>query len=382
MTVEVKELRFIVTGGGTGGHIYPALAIARGLQERYPGAEILYIGRPGGLEAELVPKAHLPFKTIQVTGLQRRLSARNLLVLWQATRGVLESRRILVDFKPNVVVGTGGYVCGPVVLASALLGIPTLIHEQNALPGLTNRLLARFVKRVAVTFADSISYFPRKARVTITGLPVRPEVLSCRREEARRALGIPGAARLILSFGGSQGARSINRAMVEVLKRYQGKAGVYFLHVTGPVQYEEFLARAQEQGLVMPENGNITIIPYMHQMPLALAAADLAICRAGAATLAELTAVGLPAILVPYPYASGNHQEYNAVSLEKQGAAIVIRDQELSGAKLWEKVEVLLARPEKLAAMREASRRLGRPRALEEIIDLVDGLIQEKHVFF
>ncbi|MDQ0286971.1 UDP-N-acetylglucosamine--N-acetylmuramyl-(pentapeptide) pyrophosphoryl-undecaprenol N-acetylglucosamine transferase [Desulfofundulus luciae] len=369
-------MHFVVTGGGTGGHIYPALAIARGLLAKYPGAQVLYIGRAGGLEADLVPKANLPFRSIPVTGLKRNLSPRNLLVFWQAARGVLLARQILADFKPRVVVGTGGYVCGPVVMAAVLLGIPTLIHEQNALPGLTNRLLSRLVSQVALTFDDARKYFPRKARVKVTGLPVRPEVLAWRRDEARRAMGIPEDAQLVLSFGGSQGARAINLAMIEVLKQFGGREGVYFLHVTGPGQYEEFCARAREAGLSIAENGNIILVPYLDEMPRALAAADLAICRAGAATLAELTVVGLPAILIPYPYAAGNHQEYNARSLEKEGAALVIRDRELTGSLLAEKLARLLARPAKLKAMARASRRLGRSRALDEILELIDNLVR------
>lgn len=374
MTKGVRQLRFVVTGGGTGGHIYPALAIARGLKEKYPGAEILYIGRAGGLEADLVPRAGFPFRSIQVAGLKRRPTPANLLAVWQAGRGLLTARRILKEFKPAVVVGTGGYVCGPVVLAAALQGIATLIHEQNALPGLTNRLLAPLVDCVALTFAEGRRYFPRRARLTVTGLPVRPEVLSCCREEARRVLGIPPGARMILSFGGSQGAASINKAMVEVLQAFAGRTDMCFLHVTGPAHYQDFLNHLPERGLGAPENGNITIVPYLYDMPRALAAADVAVCRAGAATLAELTVLGLPAVLIPYPFASGNHQEFNARSLEKKGAALVIKDRELSGQLLTRCLEVILSRPEKLAAMAGACRSLGRPRALQDILDLVAEL--------
>ncbi len=371
-------MHFVVTGGGTGGHIYPALAIARGLLEKYPGSEVLYIGRAGGLEADLVPKANLPFCSIPLSGLKRSLSPRNLLVFWQAARGILLARKILADFRPQVVVGTGGYVCGPVVLAAALLGIPTLIHEQNALPGLTNRLLSRFVSQVALTFDEARQYLPRKSRVKVTGLPVRPEVLTWQRNEARRAMGIPQDVRLVLSFGGSQGARSINLAMIQVCKEFAGRDGIYILHVTGSGQYEDFLARAGEAGLDITKNGNIIFVPYLDEMPRALAAADLAICRAGAATLAELTVVGLPAILIPYPYAANNHQEYNARSLERAGAALVIRDRDLTGPLLAEKLAGLLAQPAKISAMAEASRRLGRSRALAEILDLIDNLVWER----
>ncbi|OAT81809.1 undecaprenyldiphospho-muramoylpentapeptide beta-N-acetylglucosaminyltransferase [Desulfotomaculum copahuensis] len=368
-------MRFVVTGGGTGGHIYPALAIARGLQDKYPGAEILYVGKTGGLEAGLAARAGLPFQSIPLAGLQRRLAVRNVTAVWQAARGVVRARRILAGFGPDAVVGTGGYVCGPVVLAAALTGIPTLIHEQNALPGVTNRLLSRFVSRVAVTFADAVRYFPRRDRVVLTGLPVRPEILAFSREEARRTLGLPVTGKLVLCFGGSQGARTINGAMAGVLPRFAGRPGVCFIHVTGPAQYDSFMAALSRSGLRAPQSGNISIIPYLYEMPAALAAADLVICRAGAATIAELTVAGLPSVLVPYPHATGNHQEFNARALERQGAAIVIRDAELSGSVLATEVEQLLADERRLQAMAGASKKMGRPGALADITGLIDQLL-------
>lgn len=371
-------MRFIVSGGGTGGHIYPALAIARGLLDKYSGAEVLYVGGAGGLESELASRAGLPFQAVPAAGFKRRLSARNLLVVGRAAHGVLRAGRILARFKPDAVVGTGGYVCGPMVLAAALAGVPTLIHEQNALPGVTNRLLARLVSRVAVTFADSIRYFPRPDRVILTGLPVRPEIMGRQKDESRRALGVPAEARLVLSFGGSQGARTINAAMVDVLRFFSDRPDVHFIHVTGPGQYEAFLRSLGEAGLSSAQNGNITIKPYLHEMPTALAAADLAVCRAGAATLAELTVVGLPAILIPYPHATGNHQEFNARALEKKGAALVIRDAELSGGLLSRQLVRLLDDERRLSAMARASRELGRPGALDDILSCIDQLLHKR----
>ncbi|HAP92994.1 MAG TPA: undecaprenyldiphospho-muramoylpentapeptide beta-N-acetylglucosaminyltransferase, partial [Desulfotomaculum sp.] len=297
-------MRFIVTGGGTGGHVYPALAIARGLKAKYPAAEILFLGSEGGLEADLVPKAGFDFQGIKLTGFKRRLSFRNLLACWQAARGFTEALRIMNSFKPAAVVGTGGYVCGPVVLAASFCRIPTLIHEQNALPGVTNRLLSYITNAVAITFPDAVRYLPRRTRIKLTGLPVRPEFMSCTRQESRRALGLPEEGRLVLSFGGSQGARTINGAMVEVLYHFREKSDLHFLHVTGPAQYDDFVMMMSQRGFGFPDNGNNTIKPYLHEMPLALAAADLVICRAGAATLAEITVTGKPAILIPYPYAA------------------------------------------------------------------------------
>ncbi|MFZ5631872.1 MAG: undecaprenyldiphospho-muramoylpentapeptide beta-N-acetylglucosaminyltransferase [Bacillota bacterium] len=369
-------MKFVVTGGGTGGHIYPALAIARGIKDRF-GAEIFYIGGTRGLESEIVPREGLPFHAIPLAGFRRRLSPSNMVVAWRAALGVKRARRLLKEIRPAAVIGTGGYVCGPVVLAAALSGIPTLIHEQNAFPGITNKILSRFTGCVALTFADAGKFFPAGAVLKVTGLPVRKEIVTTSRNRAREKLGLSPDGLLVLSFGGSQGARSINSAMLHVLKQFAGRPGIRFLHVTGPANYDQFLA-GFKSGINLPDSGNITITSYMYDMPAALAAADLAICRAGAATCAELTAVGLPAILIPYPHAAENHQEYNARALERKGAAMVIRDRDLTGDLLAGQVEILAGQRERLADMARASKELGRPGALDDILDCLQELLDNK----
>lgn len=377
MTVQVvKKLRIIVAGGGTGGHIYPALAIARGLKEKYPDAEILYVGNNHGMESDIVPKEGLPFKGLSGAGLQRKLSLKNLQVLWQTGRGFWQAVRVLNSWKPDVVIGTGGYVCGPVLLAAALGRIPTLIHEQNALPGVTNRILSRFVDRVAVTFKESVKYFPRSDKVILTGLPVRPEILRATRLEGLKKLGIGANRFLLLSFGGSRGARAINKAMVTVIKQFIGDPRLNILHVTGTLGYEEFLGDCAAAGINLDGAGNVTIISYLYNMQDALAAADLVISRAGAATCAEINALGIPSILVPYPFAAENHQEHNARALEKEGAALVLLDRKLRGDLLCDMVAGLLDDRGRLSAMAEASRKMGKTKALEDIINTVDDLIR------
>jgi len=368
-------LRFVVTGGGTGGHIYPALAIARGLVDRFQ-SRVFYIGGTRGLESEIVPKEGLPFSAIPLAGFKRGFSPSNILVGWKAAAGIKRALSHLRKIRPDAVIGTGGYVCGPVVLAAALLGIPTLIHEQNALPGITNKILSRFTGCVAVTFEESKEFFPARATVKPTGLPVRKEIFMKNRESGRINLGLPSGGLLVLSFGGSQGARSINSAMLPVLKHFSGHPGIHFLHVTGPSNYQEFIAAAGS--MKIPQNGNITIVSYMHDMPSALSAADLAICRSGAATLAELTVVGLPSILIPYPYAAENHQEYNARALGKKGAAVVVRDSELNGNLLVSEIERLTGSPGTLESMSCASKKLGRPEAMDDILDCVQYLLDNK----
>lgn len=368
-------MRFVVTGGGTGGHIYPALAIAGGLRERFPGCAIMYIGTGRGLEADIVPKAGLEFHTVRAVGLRRSLSLHNLKVPWEALAGYCEARRLIRDFAPRAVVGTGGYVCGPVVLAAARMKIPALIHEQNAFPGITNRILSRVVDRVAVTFEDSIKYFPRRAAVRLTGLPVRAEILAADRNRAREKYGVRENDLLVLSFGGSQGARNLNLAVAEAFGSLAGLPGLQWLHVTGRGQHAEFMDMLKSRGVDSAKFDNITVTSYLYDMPRAMAAADLVVSRAGAATLAEITVRGLPALLVPFPYATGNHQEHNARALVVAGAAEMVRDADFSGRVLLEKVDNLLADRNRLAQMAAASRRLGKPRALDDIVDSVAEII-------
>lgn len=370
-------MRFVLTGGGTGGHIYPALAIARGLKDRYPGAEILYLGNSSGMESDIVPKEGIPFTGIAAAGLERKLSLRNLLVLYQAWQGLRQAGKILRSWKPDVVIGTGGYVCGPVMLAAAFRRIPTLIHEQNALPGITNRILSRFASRIAITFAASAGYFPRREKVRLTGLPVRPEILQADKASGLNKLGFEPGRFFLFSFGGSRGARTINKAMVEVIKSFADDARLNILHATGTTGYQEFLEDCAAFGLDLVKLSNIRIMPYVDNMHDALAA-DLVISRAGAATLAELTALGIPSILIPYPYASENHQEFNARALEKEGAAIVVLDSQLSGSLLCGKINELLSDRGRLSAMSVASKNIGRINALEDIMKCVDELI--KHI--
>jgi len=373
-------LRAIVTGGGTGGHIYPALAIAKGIREKLNG-KVLYVGTSGGMEADIVPREGLRFETITAAGLKRSFSPKNLKVFWQAGRGISEARKILSKYMPDAVIGTGGYVCGPVVLAAAWKGIPTLIHEQNALPGITNRILSRFVRTVAVTFPDSIKYFRQKEKVKVTGLPVRPEILASASLQDKDAapfsrLGLDPDRFLILSFGGSRGALSINRAMLNVIKELRGRPGVQVLHITGRLDYESFLAELSRQGIELVKNGNITVMPYLYNMQDALAAAGLVICRAGAATIAEITVMGLPSILIPYPYAAENHQEYNARALARRGAAELILDRELTGEVLMNKIRYLLETPGQLQKMGKAAKEFARPQALQDILNCIENIIK------
>ena len=370
-------MRFVIAGGGTGGHIYPALAIARALERQDATATILFVGTGHGLESELVPHAGYPLQTIHLYGFQRRISWRNLQNVFWTVRSLWEVRKILREFRPDAVIGTGGYVCGPVVWSAASAGIPTLIQEQNAFPGVTNRILSRVVDVAAVGYPEAAPKFAgHKARVVVTGNPVREDLLQETREESCRHFGLRPELPVLLITGGSQGARSINQAALAVHRRWAGKKEVQILHITGQTDYNNIIHTLQAEGLPIHngEAGRI-VVPYLHEMPKALAAARLVVSRAGAIGLAELTLRGIPAILIPYPFASENHQEINARALEKNGAAVVIRDSELTGELLTATVEKLIADSEKLRSMAAAAAAMGTPRAADEIAALVFDLL-------
>jgi UDP-N-acetylglucosamine--N-acetylmuramyl-(pentapeptide) pyrophosphoryl-undecaprenol N-acetylglucosamine transferase len=368
-------IRVLLTGGGTGGHIYPALAIGKGIEEKI-ASEFLYVGTKKGLEADLATKAGYPFKTVTAEGLTRRISWPAIRAGLKSVKGSFEAWRIINKFKPDVVIGTGGYVCGPVVLAASLMGIPTLIHEQNAYPGITNKILARYVNMVCLTFPESKKYFKTKSPLIHTGLPVRKEILSASREEGLAYFKIPTNATTILVVGGSLGAQGLNAAVAGIYSFIIKHPEYQLIHVTGKLGYDNHLEMIKKQGIDLDNVGNIIIKPYIYEMDKALAAADLVIGRAGASFLAEIMAKGLPSILVPYPYASENHQEYNARSLEKENAALVILEKDLSSELLLNHLEKLLRDKRELIRMAEASSLLGRPEALQKIVAEVMKLIK------
>lgn len=362
-------MRVIVTGGGTGGHIYPALAIAKGLLAKDSKTKILYVGTREGMEARLVPEAGLDFKGISGKGLPRRLSVDTLKVAGIGLKALWESKEVLKHFHPDLVVGTGGYVSGPIVFTAALFGIPTLLHEQNALPGITNRILARVVRRVMVTFPESRARFGSQKKIMMVGLPVRAEIGKVTRAEGVRHFGLSPERLTLLVTGGSRGARTLNQAMLNVLKKLGQHPEVQVIWATGSATYTETMKALQDSG-VRTERARWHILEYLKDMPEALACADLCISRAGAASLAELTVAGKPSILIPYPYAAENHQEHNARSLVQGGAARLILDQELNGDRLWQEVEDLLTKPQVLAQMAESAAKMAQPEALDRIVNL------------
>ncbi|MEW8971579.1 undecaprenyldiphospho-muramoylpentapeptide beta-N-acetylglucosaminyltransferase [Mesobacillus jeotgali] len=364
-------MKIAVSGGGTGGHIYPALALIREIQKKDENVEFLYIGTEKGLESKLVPRENIPFKSIHITGFKRKISFENVKTVLRFLKGVRDSKKMLKDFKPDVVIGTGGYVCGPVVYAAAKMGIPTIVHEQNSVPGLTNKFLSRYVDKIAICFEEARQFFPEQ-KVVLTGNPRASEVLGQDGVKGRLSAGLKLKIPTVLIFGGSRGARPINEAVVKSLTELSGKP-YQVLYVTGDVHFEDVRKEVELVG----NPGNVIIKPFIHNMPEVLSGVDLTVARAGATTLAELTSLGIPSILIPSPYVTDNHQEKNARALSENGAAKLLLEKDLTGPKLVESIDQILGREEKLAEMKKAAKKLGIPDAAQRLYRLMEELAKK-----
>lgn len=347
-------MRILFAGGGTAGHINPALAIAGYIKERHPDAEISYIGTAQKLEAKLVPEKGYDFYTIDVAGFQRSLTPssiiKNISAVKKAFIASRDSKRFLEKINPDIVVGTGGYVSGPVLKQAQKMGFKTAIHEQNAFPGVTTKMLAAGADIVMLAMPEAQKYLKLNKEPIITGNPVRQELLRVSRKQAREKLGL-GEKPLILSFGGSLGAKRVNESVLELIKWHNKTDKFYHIHATGKSGYKDMVDSLKDEKL----SSNIMIREYINDMDICMAAADLVICRAGAITLSELQACKKPAILIPSPYVAENHQFHNAMTLKKAGAAEIIEEKELTGEKLIEVVSSLIENKSRLEIMANAA---------------------------
>lgn len=362
-------MRILISGGGTGGHIYPALAIAQKIKQENSENEILYVGTKDGMESDLVPKQGFAFKTVEAKFLERKISLENMKTLVVTLKGVLKAMSIIKDFKPDVVVGTGGYVCGPVVLAAAIKGVPTMLHEQNVFPGITNKLLSRVVNKIAISFDEASKYFKYKDKLVLVGNPVRKEVKEANRLESRKKFNLRNNDIFIYSFGGSGGQKSLNDAVIDLIKNIKNNDKIKLLHVTGKRLKEDFDECLKSNNLEIPSN--VKIVDYMYDSPTALSASDLVIGSAGAITIAEITKVGVPSVLIPKAYTAENHQEYNARALEKKGAAIVILESELKEKTLISTIDKIISNSNELPAMSLNSKKLGELNAEDELYKII-----------
>ncbi|MBE6827743.1 MAG: undecaprenyldiphospho-muramoylpentapeptide beta-N-acetylglucosaminyltransferase [Ruminococcaceae bacterium] len=371
-------MKVVFAAGGTGGHINPALAAAGCLKSRNPDAEILFIGTEEHMESRLVPQAGFEFKTIHIAGFQRKLSVKNVIknirTLGLVLKSTSETKKILREFCPDAVIGFGGYVSGPVVRTAHKMGIKTAIHEQNAFPGVTNKALAKDVDRVMLTVEQAEKYLAPKNEPIITGLPVRREIFDADRDFARAKLGVGESQIMILSMGGSLGAKTINENMVEVITELCSDKRLVFMHSTG--KYGTWVpAKLRENGVKTGVGTNVTVREYIDDMDICLAASDLVISRAGASSLSEIEAVGRASILIPSPNVAENHQYHNAMTLVDNDAARVIEEKDLHDGRLLETVKELAYNPEMLRRFGENAKKIAVMNSAEKICEVIEDLI-------
>ncbi len=358
-------MKVIMTGGGTGGHIYPAIAIADEIKSRHPDAEIIFVGTERGMEKDIVPKAGYPVKFITVSGLNRKNPIKLIKTLKDLNHGLHEAKQIIKEFKPDLVIGTGGYVCGPVMKTAAGMGIKTYIHEQNAFPGLTNKLLSRGAERVFVAFDDAKKYFKTKKEPVTVGNPVRHAFTEVDRQAARESLGVKEDEFMVLSFGGSLGAQRINDEMTVAAERLRDRAGLRIFFVTGRRYYSSIMENADKT------NARVTYLQYIDDMPKYLNACDLAITRSGALTVSEITACGRASVMIPSPYVTNNHQYYNAKVVADRGGAILIEEKDLTNGEVADEIEQLMNDRQILEKMEKASAALGTVTSAGKICDII-----------
>jgi UDP-N-acetylglucosamine--N-acetylmuramyl-(pentapeptide) pyrophosphoryl-undecaprenol N-acetylglucosamine transferase len=363
-------VRVVITGGGTGGHLFPALAVREALLQRRPDARSLFVGASGGVEGRILPERGVEFCALNVRRVKGMGWRGQVVALLTVPAALRQARRILREFGAQVVLGVGGYASFPTVLAARLSGIPTVIHEQNAYPGLANRCLGRIASAVAVSFDGAAAFF-RADRVSVTGSPVRSEIRPGDAREARRHFGLVSERFTVLVFGGSQGAQRINLGTIQALRELMAERDqIQFLHGAGERDLSLVVQAYKEAGF------QARVEAFIQDMAMAYAAADFVIARAGASTIFELAAVGKPALLVPYPYAANDHQRLNAEAVVRAGGAWTIPDQHCDGERIGACVRAAKEQPAVLTRMGEAARSLARPDAAARIVDLLERAVQ------
>ena len=365
-------MKLLLTGSGTAGHINPAIAIANYIRQCCPECEFLFVGTRAGLETKLVPKAGYDIKYIEVMGLRRSLSPENIKVFVKYVKSMGESKKIIREFAPDAVIGTGGYVCAPVIKAAAACGIPTIIHEQNVFPGLAIKMLAGRADVTAISFDETRTMMKAK-KMVLTGNPLRPGIFTKSDPGALRTLFGFDEKPVVLMFGGSLGAEKMNLALCEMLEK--GISGFNIIAATGERHFNEVKEKLKNKGIDTAKIKNAALVPYIYNMEEIFGAADLVVSRAGAITVSEITALGKAAVLIPSPYVAHNHQEYNARYLEKHGAAKVITEDKLSGETLLDAISASLKDEAELSRMQKNSASLGIKNACEKIYNELTSLI-------
>ena len=367
-------MRVLLAGGGTAGHINPALAIAKHIRSHRPDAEIAFVGTKEGIESDLIPKEGFPIFYIDVRGFKRKLSLYNLGAARRAFTSLFQAGKIIKEFRPDIAIGTGGYVSGPVIFVAAKKKIPTLIHESNVFPGETSRMLSKVCDEVLLAFEDARQYFPKDAKTFLVGNPLRDEIVMSNREKSREQLGIGKDEKFVVSFAGSLGAREINKAIINMLPRIKSDGDIRYLHATGDRGWQWAPQLAKEVGL-SEQDERVKIVRYIYNMPAVMAAADLVVSRSGALTLSELAACAKPSILIPSPNVTHNHQEINARSFEKAGASRVMLEHDMTSQKIYEMIRSILSDPQELINMSRNAQKLAVYDSCDKIYDRILELL-------
>lgn len=366
-------LKVIISGGGTGGHIYPGISLAYEIKGRDINNDILFVGTERGMESKLIPREGFKFTKVKARGIQRKICFENLTAIVIFLISLFQSYKIIKKYKPDIVIGTGGYVSGSVVLMAAILSVPTFVHEQNVIPGITNKFLSRITRATFISFNQSKEYFSNKAKLIFAGNPIRFKNIKQNTDREYKRFNLDSLKKTILVLGGSKGAASINRAVLQGIDLIKGviKNSWQVLLISGQDDYNNIME------VVGEDNEIFSVEPYLHDIEKAYSLTDLVICRVGATTLAEIGAYGLPAILIPYPYATHNHQEINANIFLREGAAILILEKDLSGEKIARVLLDLLKNKNKLKMMAKKSRGLSNVNSAKKIIDYIFDCIKK-----
>ena len=375
-------MNVIFTCGGTGGHINPALAVANIWKEKHPDSNILFVGGIGGMEEQLVPKAGYKLIALEAHGVRRgknlKSMAENVWVVWTTWQSYRKCKKIIKDFKPDVIVGTGGYASFPMLTAGANMGIPTCVHEANAMPGLTTRMVAEKADRVLVCFPQSVEHYKNPEKVEVVGMPVRREFVYTKKEDARKELGIEDGVPLVVSAFGSQGAKAMNEAVGELFRLEQDASCPFrHIHAIGSYGVEWMPDYVKSKGVDLEKNPRITMQEYIYNMPTVMAAADVFISRAGASTCNEIAVSGTPCILIPSPNVTDNHQEKNARALSDKDGAVLILEKDCTAQRLMDEITGILNDKQRSSAMRKALLDMSVPDCAERLCAIMESLIKK-----
>lgn len=375
-------MRAIIAAAGTGGHINPGLAIANKIMEKEKDSSIIFIGTNRGLETDLVPRSGYSLKTINAHGLERKITIQNIKNLFETYKSIKEAKEIIKEFNPDILIGTGGYICVPTVIAAKKLGIPVILHESNAFPGIAVKLFKNKADKILVGFKDAKERLDNKENVIVTGNPIKIKKIDYtegQKEKIKTDLGLALDKPVVLVFGGSQGAQSINRSFIEIIVNKKNK-NYQIMWAAGPEQYEKIKEKLNEINIDINNIENAKIVPYIYNMEEVMNISDLVVCRSGAMTITEVSVVGKPAIFIPFPFATENHQEYNARVLEKVGAAKIILDKDINSELLGNTINKIIKNKKSLEEMGKNAEKVAIPNVEENIYKEIKEVIENKKI--